>query len=866
MSSRLVLGVLAILGASVSLLGQTAERQEAQPSQAPVFRSGADLVRLDVRATDEDGRTITDLRADEIEVYEEGSQRPVLLFQRVAQPLGTYLEAAQRTISAEVSTNQGSPRGNVYVLVFDQTHIAPGNEQRARLAAQRFLQTRVRPGDRVALYALPGPGPQIDFTSDVSRPSQELISIRGSWEEAARGNVSTMRIHEAYEITRGNSEILTRVADRLADSTAGTDVTAVTNRPVQMRESEDAAVLRRLVSEDARTLVARADSESRQFLLMLADVVASLRAVEGRKSVILFSEGFPVDNVGPELLRVAAAAAQSYCVVYALDLNQRLTSAADEAPRGGEIASEIQSRLQVLGSLTAETDGVLFTDASPQLDRIMNRISEASQDYYLVGFEPSDTAARDRGSYRRVRVVVKRPGVRVSTRSGYSMAPEGKGLNQRQAIEAAMRAPFSQQGLKVEYTTYVLRGATTSDVQRVVLSLAAELPVATASARTAEVVFGVRDVATGKVAAAGADTIPLPEAARPGATTGTSVYRVQFEVPPGNYLMRAVVREPGGLLGSADRRFQVRALGGPGVTAGDLVIASAEAQGLPVRATLYPSDALAGVLEIYGRTQAQVDGVTVDVSLLPLGSTTAVTSGRADLQEVKSSPAGWSRGAVIDLPLEGVPPGEYVVQAVVRTGSDTEAELLRDVTILPGSRPARAAAAPAAAIDPHVLIDGELFQQQVAKAQKLAGAGPMAPAAAAAARGAWDEADRRMASLDDSMPGTLLLKGLTRFARRDYAGAAEALKGSTVAQPGDAGTAFLLGWAQRAQGDERAAIGAWRAATVADPSLVPAYLALVDAYLGLGQPQLALQVVRSGLEVLPDSPELRDRLARLERE
>jgi hypothetical protein len=41
--------------------------------------------------------------------------------------------------------------------------------------------------------------------------------------------------------------------------------------------------------------------------------------------------------------------------------------------------------------------------------------------------------------------------------------------------------------------------------------------------------------------------------------------------------------------------------------------------------------------------------------------------------------------------------------------------------------------------------------------------------------------------------------------------------------------------------------------------------ALVDAYVRLGQSDLALQVIRSGLTALPDSPELLDRLARLER-
>jgi hypothetical protein len=335
------------------------------------------------------------------------------------------------------------------------------------------------------------------------------------------------------------------------------------------------------------------------------------------------------------------------------------------------------------------------------------------------------------------------------------------------------------------------------------------------------------------------------------------------------YLMRAVVREPGGLLGSADRRFRVRPLGGPGVTAGDLVIASAEVRGLPVRATLYAGDALSGVTQIYGRTAGQIESALVDVELLPLGSAAAVTTARAELEPILTGQGGASRGARIDVPLDGVAPGEYVVRATVRAGGETAVELLRDVTILPGVRPAAPAgtpeAPPAATVDPQAVVEGEVFRQQVARARTDA-ASATAQAAALAARANWDDAERALGNADERVPGTARLAGLVRYARRDYIGASSAWKAATSAEPGDAPTLFLLGWAQLASGDERAAIGTWRSSVLADPALVPAYLALVDAYLRLGQPDLALQVVRAGLQALPESRELGDRLARLERQ
>src|SRR4029079_8759701 len=102
----------------------------------------------------------------------------------IEEPAESYAETARRTSAGEVSTNQGAARGHLYVLVFDQAHISAGNEQRARLAAQEFVRTRLRPGDRVALYALPGPGPQIGFTSDWRRLPAALLKRPGTAQPA----------------------------------------------------------------------------------------------------------------------------------------------------------------------------------------------------------------------------------------------------------------------------------------------------------------------------------------------------------------------------------------------------------------------------------------------------------------------------------------------------------------------------------------------------------------------------------------------------------------------------------------------------------------------------------------------------------
>jgi VWFA-related protein len=811
---------------ALTVLGDALAAQDrTQPP--PSFTAGVELVRLDVRVTDAEGRPIRDLRQDEVEIIENGDSRPIVLFQHIEEPPESYAETASHTVAGEVSTNQGAARGHLYVLVFDQLHLSPGNEQRARQAAQRFVRTRLRPGDRVALYALPGPGPQIGFTGDARRIASELVRVRGMAEPQAFGVLGSMTLLEAFQIVRGNDQVLRHVAERLQAQSGAADLLRRDNSAVL---SNDDSALTNPVREDARRIADIADGETRRVLAMLSDILRPLRAIEGRKSILFISEGFFGDRLPRDIETVAAAAAESYSVVYAIDVNRRQLDIAAAEPTGADQSTAIHDRLSPLGSLAAETGGRLLIDAGQYADQAFSTLADQSQDYYLVGFPPRADALKDRGAYRPVTVRVHRSGAQVSTRTGFALTDAAARMDRRQAIDRAMAAPFSQQGLPLQYTTYVLR-ASTPGTERVILSLAAELPIAASTQnQPAEVVFVVRAAGDGHVAASGRDTMPLPKRQTAANTTGTGTFQVQFELQPGEYLMRAVVREPGGLVGSADRRFAVRALSGPTIESTDLVLSSARGE-LPVRPTAYVGDGLSGVLELYGRTADQLRDARVTVDLVPVGDATAIVSGSADLQEVRSLNNGASREARVELPLSGVAPGTYVARARVLVGPDTVTQVVRDVEIRQGERPA----AEEEAVDPREIVTGA-FARQYADALRAASS----PAAAEA------------------------LNGLDRLGVRDYAAAIAAFQ-KALQTSENGGTAFLLGWAFHLAGDDRQAISAWRRAAFVDPTIVPAHLALADLYVRLSQPALAVQALRAGLAALPRSPELLDKLSRLER-
>ena len=863
------------MGAS-SIQGLFAQQQQYKAT----FRSGVDLMRFDVRVVDAGGRPITDLRPDEITITEGGETLPVVLFQRVTEPSESYVDAAVRAVSAEVSSNEAFPRGHLYILIFDQQHITPGNEQRARLAAEQFIRTRVRPSDRVALFAVPGPGPQIGFTADKLRAIAQLSEIRGSYQRMAQTPLGTMSIFEAHRIVQGDEKVIAETMMRM-NSESGADFIAArantaTGAGVATALTETRAVGAPVLRENARTVVASSDADSRQFLQRLVDVINNLSDIEGRKTVVLFSEGFFQDNLSRELEAVAAAASQSYAVFYSFDLNARTPSITEADIAQTSLGAEVQARVAPLGTLASETDGMLVLDAAQRSGDALNRIADQAQDYYLVGFAPSEAARLNRGKYHRVSIKVSRPGAVVSARTGYAMKSETANTDRRRSINTILGAPFVQQGLKVDYTTYVMKGPD-AGLQRVVLSLTADLPVAGKPGDKADVVFVARDVRDGRVVASGTDTIALPAKTKPGAAVGAGAWRVQFTVPPGQYMMRAVVREPGGLAGSADRRLDVRALEGPDVSVSDLVIGSA-VSALPVRAQAYTADGLTGVIDTYARTAAQLERLDVTLDLRREDGSASSTF-NADLQPVTEDGRGQTRRASFLVPLSGIAPGDYVARATVRAGGEVVAERTRHVQVLDGAAPVEAPAA--VAVSPAEIVQGQLARKYVAALSSSAANGPYAAAAKRALDGQWElvEAELQRAGSGGGAAaqggGAALqgprsdlisnaLRGLARFVREDYAGAAAALDLAQTADPQNALTAFFLGWAREGARDSRAALTAWRRAAFLDPTNVSAHLALADGYMRLAQPALAAQALKAGLTALPSSLELQERLRQIE--
>ena len=199
-------GVVVAWAAIVSVAAWVHGSQETSPQQpapqqsTPVFRSGVDLVRLDVRITDREGNPINDIRPEEIQITDAGEHRPVLLFQHIAESGRSYAESAARTVSAEVSTNQ-APRGQRMPL-FDQRTSPPAlssssDRPQSDSSAGTCGRRIVSPSTVCLNRARRWPSHQTS-----TRPSSKAVIVHGELERMVTTATGDMTVSEAYRIAR----------------------------------------------------------------------------------------------------------------------------------------------------------------------------------------------------------------------------------------------------------------------------------------------------------------------------------------------------------------------------------------------------------------------------------------------------------------------------------------------------------------------------------------------------------------------------------------------------------------------------------------------------------------------------------------
>jgi VWFA-related protein len=378
-------------------VAQQASQDQNSQNSGFVLRMNGELVLTNVVVRDpKTGEVVRGLQQSDFHIYENGKEQQIASFDFESVDQAAPLNEA--TISGLAGTGGAKTPGAVVVakpeelrnhrlivMFFDLTSMQPEDLERSVNAAQDFLKKKMQPADLVALVSL-GDSLNVDqdFTADKDALTREVAAYNGT---------------EGQGFAQGAN----------ANSNQVEDTTAYTPD-----ESE---------YNDINT-----DRE----LFALREISKSLEKITEKKSLLYFSGGISRDGIENQAsLRAAVnAAVRANLAIYSVDTRglQAISPLGDAstgslrgtgAYSGGALLNNMNQNFatqEVMATLSSDTGGKAFFDSN-DFAPAFAQVQRDTSAYYAVGFRSSNPA-RD-GRYRKLTVKVNRPGVKLEYRPGY---------------------------------------------------------------------------------------------------------------------------------------------------------------------------------------------------------------------------------------------------------------------------------------------------------------------------------------------------------------------------------------------------------------------------------------------------------------
>jgi VWFA-related protein len=400
------------------------------PPTPPVFGVDVRLVAVPVFVTDKDGRAVSGLTAQDFEIEDSGRSVPV----------SGFLAVDAAVPSATIPDASGSPRlmaaaRRQFLLLFDQSFSSGAGILKARKAALELLENGPQPGDLVAAARFGPAGVEvlIGFTPDRAQVARAVATM-GSTEGARLRDPLGL----AYDL-----------------GFTSKDPSGKSGLQISEENSRDPDFYRDMVLLQARSERSAYRQRVLGYVGELQHLAQLLDSVQGRKQVILLSGGFDQSVLtgaqGSEQAEASRAVvegrlwevqgdrrfgdagarstldglyealARTDTVVHTVDVTGMLTAGSMEETGSVPPGSGRGTLAELAGR-----SGGRFVREGNDIAAGLREVLDASRYYYVLAFEPTE-ARKKLGELRKLKVKVKRPGLQVSHRAGYTI-PDAKAV------------------------------------------------------------------------------------------------------------------------------------------------------------------------------------------------------------------------------------------------------------------------------------------------------------------------------------------------------------------------------------------------------------------------------------------------------
>jgi VWFA-related protein len=551
----------------------------ASHDEPTTFKVNVKLVVVRAIVRDSEGHAVGNLHEEDFQVFDKGKPQVITQFD-VEQPGAVNAKARQKaeqnagdTSSIEAAPNtQNAPAApeRFVAYMFDDVHLEFGDLARVREAAERHFAT-LKPTDRAAIFTTSGVT-TLDFTDDRAKLHEALLHLQ------PRPISSGVFKNQCPEISYYQADLIVNKHDQ--DATAVAVAEAGECGPQFAGSNRASTPLGNpalFVETIAVGILSAGEHESRVSLLSLKDVVHSLSLKPGQRSVVLVSPGFIVPDIQYEYTDIIDRAVRSQIVINAMDArglyvvipygdasHQPPVVPGDSAFMSTTSTSKTvmetaaASAQDDLLSTLAEGTGGTFFHNNNDFNEGFRRVAETPEYSYVLGFVPQNLKLD--GGFHNLKVTLKNPQkLTLQARRGYYAPKNFTDPNEqaRQELEDAMYSQEEFHNLPVNLRTQFFK-ASDENAKLVVIAHVdvKRLRFRKVDGRNDNVLTCVSVLfnrngnfidGTQKVVTMHWKDETLAHKLDSGMNLKTS-----FDVKPGSYLVRLVVRDSEGQLMSAE--------------------------------------------------------------------------------------------------------------------------------------------------------------------------------------------------------------------------------------------------------------------------------------------------------------------------
>jgi VWFA-related protein len=464
--------------AALLLLGVAASAQSPPPAPPQntaemashdtpaTFSAKVNLVMVPVVVRDGKGKAIGTLQKEDFQLFDKGKPQVISKF--------SIEKAGESVIPAEVATDEAATdKGEksdksaptiaqrFVIYLFDDVHSSNADLMQSRNAADRHLSESLDPAARAAIFTTSGQG-NVDFTDDRVKLHEALMKLMARPTLGAAGS-------ECPDITYYMADLIQNKNDSTALHAAAQEVLATCappppippNAPNYQQIMQQAEQNAENVSHStAMNILTLGERDTRLAFTVLESAIRRLAAAPGDRTLILVSSGFVLtDDLRQEETDIMDRAIRANVRISSLNARGLYAfipggDASQGSSAGGAGVITVKAQYQresalaeegIMAELADATGGRYFHNNN-DLKAGFNQVAASPEFVYVLGFSPQNLKLD--GAFHALKVSLKMShGLELQARRGY-YAPKHLPDPEEDAKREIQEAMFSRDELQ----------------------------------------------------------------------------------------------------------------------------------------------------------------------------------------------------------------------------------------------------------------------------------------------------------------------------------------------------------------------------------------------------------------------------------